>query len=385
MKGHLLSYKMSPQPKGPVFARSYVSSAQHQAISRNSNLQSLHFSLTSENQIQPLGASAENLDFSGQEVHDARPTVAASGVTPIQNGQSSADAVDAHLRIGSSDRTSRENLCSPKSPRARSQSEICELEELSTLHNLTSSRESKGDTLPHHGPKSVVRRRKKSETVTDTVLTCFENDDHSPISTSSLSQEAKDNQEVLDYHAIHGRTQCGPLSRKRKLEPGSAYPSSVEHSKANLAEEDEQNGMPHLACPFYKRDSLKHSVCYKYRLKGMNRVKFVSRERLSRTSTNLNLSRQHLNRKHQKPIHCDKCFLEFDESKERKHHIRMNTCNVLPEKSWDAVTEDQSEKLKKRIRGKTTEQKWYDVFKLLFPNAKKPESPCRSIFRCLLE
>jgi hypothetical protein len=50
---------------------------------------------------------------------------------------------------------------------------------------------------------------------------------------------------------------------------------------------------------------------------------------------------------------------------------------VLPEKKWDAVTEDQREKLKKRFRGKKSEENWNNVFKLLFPDAELPDSPCK--------
>ena len=87
--------------------------------------------------------------------------------------------------------------------------------------------------------------------------------------------------------------------------------------------------------------------------------------------------RQHLVRRHQIPLHCDRCQVEFENEHDRTIHCRNTPpCEVLPEKAWDGITEAQKTSLAARVSArKSKEESWYIIFEILFPGAPKPRSP----------
>lgn len=89
--------------------------------------------------------------------------------------------------------------------------------------------------------------------------------------------------------------------------------------------------------------------------------------------------RQHLERMHTIPVHCPKCYAVFRNNTEsRDKHVREDTCQTVPERRLDGIDKATMRKLKRRGTSKSMQDSWYSVFTLLFPGAKKPESPCES-------
>jgi len=81
-----------------------------------------------------------------------------------------------------------------------------------------------------------------------------------------------------------------------------------------------------------------------------------------------------------------RCFETFQDVEERDLHLRMTAqCPVRERKTWDGISENQSQQLKKRVsRTNSTEENWYLVYEVLFPNSQRPKSPCTYHASCLL-
>ncbi|KAI4717534.1 hypothetical protein E4T48_06308 [Aureobasidium sp. EXF-10727] len=153
---------------------------------------------------------------------------------------------------------------------------------------------------------------------------------------------------------------CLPLGSKRRRNVAEEGDGNEDEqppkrkSKAGRSDED----LPPMACPFVKFDPLKYDKCYTFVLKGVSRVK------------------QHLERVHSIPIHCPKCYSVFRNNTEaRDRHVRANTCQTAPERRLEGIDESTMRKLKRRATSRSASESWYSMFALLFPGARKPESP----------
>lgn len=97
------------------------------------------------------------------------------------------------------------------------------------------------------------------------------------------------------------------------------------------------------------------------------------------SSPDLVFARQHLERVHSEPVHCPKCYSIFRNNPEaRDKHVRQGACHNAPERRLEGIDEATMRKLKRRVTGKSVGESWYSIFTLLFPGARKPESPCKS-------
>lgn len=113
-----------------------------------------------------------------------------------------------------------------------------------------------------------------------------------------------------------------------------------------------------LACPFAKKDPIRHRDCYRYILTRIRDVK------------------QHLYRCHRIPIYCPRCRELFEEEEERDRHIRANDCPEMPFVRMEGVSESQKARLSQRVSSKMTEDlQWFAVFDILFPGHPQPKSP----------
>lgn len=115
-----------------------------------------------------------------------------------------------------------------------------------------------------------------------------------------------------------------------------------------------------FACPFVKRSPDRYRKCYAHDLSDISRVKF------------------HLKRckYHHLPLYCPKCSEIFENRRLHDEHSRVNNCPILPPRSWDGITPEQSGQLSKRTSPKkTAEENWYDIYKIIFPGEPLPSSP----------
>ncbi|KAK4652835.1 hypothetical protein QC762_512940 [Podospora pseudocomata] len=181
------------------------------------------------------------------------------------------------------------------------------------------------------------------------------------------------------YRDTTGRVRKGTSSRQNKnLRPGGRYPIDDE-------DEDDDDGegqrpgsslskrsslsTKRFACPFRKHDPHKyslqeHEVCAVRSWGTISRLK------------------EHLYRRHYK-IHCQRCKQMFGDFKELQgHEMSPQGCELVPGPPPCDISTLQEKQLKSRkhnARRKTDEEKWVEIYQLLFPNEEIPSSPCECI------
>lgn len=114
-----------------------------------------------------------------------------------------------------------------------------------------------------------------------------------------------------------------------------------------------------LACPFYKSSSIRYMSCARLRLSRIRDVK------------------QHLIRRHLRPLHCPVCGDTFNDSQCCDSHIKARTCNAPPGGvDIEGVTATQRLALTGRVNRALDEaSQWFSVWEILFPNTPRPLSP----------
>jgi hypothetical protein len=113
-----------------------------------------------------------------------------------------------------------------------------------------------------------------------------------------------------------------------------------------------------LACPFSKKDPLRHRVCYR------------------QTLTKISYVKQHLSRNHRTPIYCPVCMGVFENEEDRDVHTRARSCEEHPVAHWEGVSEAQKEKLRRKVPAKMSEEEqWFTIWGIIFPGLPRPQSP----------
>ncbi|KAI1106440.1 hypothetical protein F4804DRAFT_340457 [Jackrogersella minutella] len=121
-----------------------------------------------------------------------------------------------------------------------------------------------------------------------------------------------------------------------------------------------------FACPFYKHDPgthNKHRSCAGPGWTSLHRLK------------------EHLYRAHRLPKHtCPRCNEPFDDAKDLGEHLRADvlceTLKVVPMlQGIDEATETKLKVRKKNFPGMTDEQRWRDIYMILFPKANPNAMP----------
>ncbi|KAH6718161.1 hypothetical protein BKA61DRAFT_670574 [Leptodontidium sp. MPI-SDFR-AT-0119] len=124
-----------------------------------------------------------------------------------------------------------------------------------------------------------------------------------------------------------------------------------------------------FACPYRKHDPFKYNV-HSYRTCATSGFPDISRVK------------EHLYRKHQVPIHCERCWQTFRNAKDRNAHLTLNTadmCEVIPGTPPEGIGPEIEKKLKRRKKtypGQSEEARWTEIYKLLFPQEEEFPSPC---------
>lgn len=160
-----------------------------------------------------------------------------------------------------------------------------------------------------------------------------------------------------DFHPSRSTKRKHPATGDEEPAEDS-HDDEQQGKKARLqaGETDEDDG-PLLACPFYKRNPIRHSRCLLFRLKRVTDVK------------------QHLRRKHVQPHYCAFCSDQFESQVDLKGHERRRSCTQKEFDEPDGVTEDQSRRLGSRVSRKKTEaEQWFEIWAILFPGAESPGS-----------
>jgi hypothetical protein len=93
-------------------------------------------------------------------------------------------------------------------------------------------------------------------------------------------------------------------------------------------------------------------------------------------------SREHLQKKHFLKYECSKCGICFAEEGQLDEHRIVEFCDLLPQTPPKGLTPKMQAILSQRRpnskhgRQKSEEEKWFDIYHLLFPGDPDPASAC---------
>lgn len=145
-------------------------------------------------------------------------------------------------------------------------------------------------------------------------------------------------------------------SGKSQLPDNTTGDLKIRRSAKSAGKKKEQSG-PLLACPFYKRNPIRHLRC-------------LLRNVLTETSFVV----QHLERGHPvQPIHCPVCGLTFEHERVQQQHVRERTCERR-DFHFEGLTTDQKAAIRRNRRGLDVSQRWYELWDILYPGEPRPNS-----------
>ncbi|KAK6824722.1 hypothetical protein PG987_012216 [Apiospora arundinis] len=160
---------------------------------------------------------------------------------------------------------------------------------------------------------------------------------------------------------------------KRQLDDGDRNDSSSSDGNGgngqdkggNKRAKTEENPGPSLVCPFFRHDPNRfrhHRICAGPGWKTIHRLK------------------EHLYRVHRLPKNaCPRCGDPFDDAKKLNAHLRSDDpCRKKDIAAAQGIDEQQEKKLKERKRvgsSVSDEQRWRDIYMILFPEANKNSLP----------
>ena len=124
-----------------------------------------------------------------------------------------------------------------------------------------------------------------------------------------------------------------------------------------------------LACPYFKMDPIRYSE--------RNLQEQCYRGCASKLLRNIPRLKQHLYRVHRRPkYYCSRCYVIFETQALIDTHNRQNRlCVVVGPRFKDKMDNDQLSAISRRNRRMDATAEWYNIFKILFPNAVLPTSP----------
>lgn len=178
--------------------------------------------------------------------------------------------------------------------------------------------------------------------------------------------------------STHSST-CHPGGRKTSQSSGKRKSRSEDHLPPEDSEEDgpskrrrgslatvaSSDTSPRFACPFYKHDPLRYRnrrTCPGPGWQTVHRMK------------------EHLYRAHAQSIYCPRCYSMFDTDIELSNHLRVQHCQVSEPQPLEGIDRKTLKALRKRSPAlRLEEDKWRDVYSLLFPDVATADipSPCR--------
>jgi hypothetical protein len=145
-----------------------------------------------------------------------------------------------------------------------------------------------------------------------------------------------------------------------------------------------------FACPFNKRDPERHQFwrsCIGPGWDSVHRTKYVSWT--TKTVLLTNGIREHVYRRHARPIACQRCSTIFDSEASLTYHATSPIpCKVSVSEDVSGFTKDQEKRLRSRKRplGQTEVDRWNQMYRILFPDAGDGlmPSPCKFLYLDLI-
>ena len=103
------------------------------------------------------------------------------------------------------------------------------------------------------------------------------------------------------------------------------------------------------------------------------------------------MERDHLKNAH-KLSQCDKCYKIFDAPIQLIAHRKVAQCQLQPDELKEGIDDDQWPKIEELFRvkrgkiiveDKSDTEKWFDMWRILYPGIPLPEHPCKFYLQCL--
>lgn len=172
-----------------------------------------------------------------------------------------------------------------------------------------------------------------------------------------------------------GRKPSQSAGQKRKTRPGGSpppndddeYGSNKRRRESAITVADGSESGAKFACPFYKHDPDRYRhrrTCPGPGFPTVHRVK------------------EHLYRSHTQPIFCPICYETFKSDKELLNHVRLQQCERCAPQTVEGIDRETIHALRKRSTAlRLEEDKWRDVYHVLFPDVPMADipSPCKFI------
>jgi hypothetical protein len=158
--------------------------------------------------------------------------------------------------------------------------------------------------------------------------------------------------------------------RRQEGQDPDDFPSSDDDNKRprlNLEGDDSNSRL--FACPYAKYDPMRYSE--------KNDIETNYRGCSSKLLRDIARVKQHLYRVHMRPAcYCPRCGREFECQDLQEEHTRETTpCEVQELPFKEKMTTEQRDAVHKRSPGKCARKVWYEMFGIIFPDARAPNSP----------
>jgi hypothetical protein len=144
-------------------------------------------------------------------------------------------------------------------------------------------------------------------------------------------------------------------------------PNKRRRGSTTTITDDSETGA-RFACPFYKHDP--------------------DRYRSRRTCPGpgwptVHRMKEHLYRSHSQPILCPICYETFKSDKEQSNHVRLQQCQRSSPQQIEGIDRETVWTLRKRTTAlRLEEDRWRDVYQLLFPDVSEADVPSPCKYQC---
>ncbi|CAN9428209.1 unnamed protein product [Alternaria alternata] len=164
------------------------------------------------------------------------------------------------------------------------------------------------------------------------------------------------------------KTSVSSGTKRKSRSEGSPPPEDDDDDGSNkrrrgstaTTTDDSETGAK-FACPFYKHEPDRYRnrrTCPGPGWPSVHRMK------------------EHLYRSHSQPIFCPICYETFTSDKAQSTHVRLRQCENSPPREIEGIDRETIRTLKKRTPAYMLEEdKWRDVYQVLFPDVADAEIP----------
>jgi hypothetical protein len=145
---------------------------------------------------------------------------------------------------------------------------------------------------------------------------------------------------------------------------------------------DQPAGQKRFACPFFKHNpaSFVHrGACTGPGFLAIARVKYVLAPTKYCHLFTDKWPREHVYRNHRQPDHtCERCSQVFETHSRLQAHMRAEEpCQRDPQPRFDINKGQYIELKNKSTGGKNEYDRWYDIYRIIFPGSAEPATPCK--------